>query len=84
MRWNDRLELVDTGLGFVGFFAFAFLVITAVCELTAQPALGWAVTTLALVLAFIALLQARQRIAASRRRDATYPGSGEARSERDA
>ncbi|WP_348786628.1 hypothetical protein [Leifsonia sp. NPDC080035] len=68
MRWNDPLELVDVGLGFVGFFGVAFLIITAACELTGQPALGWALTTLALVLAFIALWQARRRILAARLR----------------
>lgn len=68
MRWNDPLEVVDVGIGFVGFFAFAFLVITAACELTGQPALGWAVTTLVLVLALIALWQGRRRILAARLR----------------
>lgn len=68
MRWNDSRELVDVGLGFVGFFGIVFVIITAVCELTAQPALTWALISLVLVVAFIALLQARRRIAAARLR----------------
>jgi len=66
MRWRDSREVVDVGLGFVGFFAVAFLGITVFCELTAEPALGWALTLLALVLAFIGLLQLRRRIIARR------------------
>ena len=66
MRFSDSRELVDVGLGFVGFFAVAFLGITVFCELTGQPALGWALTLLVLVLAFIGLLQLRRRIIARR------------------
>ncbi|GAA2057284.1 hypothetical protein [Leifsonia soli] len=66
MRWSDSREVVDVGLGFVGFFAVAFLAITVFCELTGEPALGWALTLLVLVLAFIGLLQLRRRIIARR------------------
>jgi hypothetical protein len=66
MRWNDSRETVDVGLGFVGFFGVVFLGITIWCELTGQPALGWAITLLVLVLAFIGLLQLRRRIVARR------------------
>ena len=66
MRWSDSREAVDVGLGFVGFFALAFLGITAYCELTGAPALGWALTLLALVLLFLGLLQLRRRILARR------------------
>jgi len=68
MRWNDSRELVDVGLGFVGFFGIVFVIITAVCELTGQPALTWALISLVLVVIFILLLQARHRIAAARLR----------------
>ncbi len=68
MRWSDPREAVDVGLGFVGFFAVAFFVITLVCELTGQPALAWALITLVLVLLFVALWQARRRILAARLR----------------
>lgn len=67
MRWDDPLELVDVGIGIVGFFAFAFLIVTIVSELTGADALGWALTLLALVLILVLLWQARLRIAASRR-----------------
>ncbi|GIT80813.1 hypothetical protein LLS1_24820 [Leifsonia sp. LS1] len=68
MRWSDPREAVDVGIGFVGFFAVAFFVITLVCELTGQPALVWALITLVLVLLFVALWQARRRIIAARLR----------------
>lgn len=67
MRWRDSRETVDVALGFVGFFAVAFLGITLFCELTGEPALVWALTLLALVLAFVGLLQLRRRITARRR-----------------
>ncbi|WP_223694211.1 hypothetical protein [Leifsonia poae] len=67
MRWNDPLELVDVGIGIVGFFAFAFLIVTIVSELTGADALGWALTLLALVLVLVLLWQARRHIVASRR-----------------
>ncbi|MFF1877213.1 hypothetical protein [Leifsonia sp. NPDC058230] len=67
MRWNDSLELVDVGIGIVGFFAFAFLIVTIVVEFTGADALGWALTLLALVLILVVLWQARRRIVASRR-----------------
>lgn len=66
MRWDDSLELVDVGIGISGFFAFAFLIVTIVCELTGVDALGWALTLLALVLILVLLWQARRRIVASR------------------
>ena len=68
MRRNDPKEFVDVGLGFVGFFGVAFVIITAVCELTGQPALPWALVSLTLVVVFIALWQARRRILAARLR----------------
>jgi len=68
MRRNDPREAVDIGIGFVGFFAVAFLIITAACELTGQPALGWAITLLVLVLLLVLLLQVRRRITATRLR----------------
>jgi hypothetical protein len=67
MRWNDSLEIVDVGIGIVGFFAFAFLIVTIVTEVMGADALGWALTLLALVLVLLVLWQARRRIVASRR-----------------
>ncbi len=68
MRRNDPKEFVDVGLGFVGFFGVAFVIITAVCELTGQEALPWALVSLTLVVVFILLLQARRRMAVARLR----------------
>jgi len=67
MRWDDSLELVDVGIGIVGFFAFAFFIVTGVVELTGGAALGWALTVLALILVLLLLWQARHHIVASRR-----------------
>ncbi|WP_025158083.1 hypothetical protein [Leifsonia aquatica] len=77
MRWSDPREAVDVGLGFVGFFAVAFFVITLVCELTGEPALTWALITLVLVLLFVALWQARRRILAARLRALEEQASSE-------
>ena len=68
MRWSDPREAVDVGIGFVGFFALAFVIVTAACELTGLPALGWAITSLVLVLVLILLWQTRRRILAARLR----------------
>jgi protein-S-isoprenylcysteine O-methyltransferase Ste14 len=65
MRWGDPLELVDVGIGIIGFFAFAFLIVTIVTELTGADALGWALTLLALVIILGLLWKARRRIIAS-------------------
>jgi Na+/melibiose symporter-like transporter len=62
---RNALETVDIGIGVVGFFAFAFLVVTIVAELTGGDALGWALTLLGLVAAFCLLLVARRRVVAS-------------------
>jgi len=61
-RTAYTLETIDIGIGIVGFFAFAFLVITVVCEVTGTDALGWALTLLALVLILASLLVTRRRI----------------------
>ena len=66
MRWNDSRELLDVGIGIVGFFAFAFLIVTIGVELSGADALGWALTLLVLVLLLVVLWQARARIIASR------------------
>lgn len=42
-------------MGFVGFFGVVFLVVTIACELSGRPALGWALTLLALVLVVVVL-----------------------------
>jgi predicted RND superfamily exporter protein len=68
-RNTDVLDTVDVGIGIIGFFAFAFFVITVISELTGTDALGWAMALLAFVLILTALLLTRRNI--TRRR--THP-----------
>lgn len=56
------LETIDVGIGIIGFFAFAFLVITVICEVTGTDALGWALALLVFVLILAALLMGRRRV----------------------
>lgn len=65
MHWNDPRYLVDVGIGLVGFFAFVFLIVTVVSELTGADALGWALTLLALVITLGLLWRARIRMRAA-------------------
>jgi membrane protein implicated in regulation of membrane protease activity len=65
-RNTDVLDTVDVGIGIIGFFAFAFLVITVICELTGTDALGWALALLVFVLILTALLLARRNITGRR------------------
>lgn len=83
-RDTDVLDTVDVGIGIIGFFAFAFLVITVVCELTGTDALGWALALLVFVLILTALLLARRNIM-GRRADQPSGETGEAQTaQRDA
>lgn len=68
MRRHESLDYVDVCIGIVGFFAFAFLVVTVVSELTGTDALGWAMTLLAFVLILTALLLVRRRMVERHRR----------------
>ncbi|OIH97114.1 MULTISPECIES: hypothetical protein [unclassified Curtobacterium] len=65
---------IEEAIGFVGAFGVLFLVVTVSCELTGRPALGWALTLLACVLAVVAL--DRWRVRVLRRQD--DDGSGTA------
>lgn len=62
MRRGDPGESIDIGVGIVGFFSFAFLVVTAATELTGGDALGWALTLLGLLILLGFLLLWRRRI----------------------
>jgi MYXO-CTERM domain-containing protein len=53
---------VDLLIGFTGFFAVMFFIITVVCELTGQPALTWAIVLLVLVVVLALLWRRRTRI----------------------
>jgi LPXTG-motif cell wall-anchored protein len=59
---RDPAEFIDIGIGIVGFFSFAFLVVTATTELTGGDALGWALTLLGLLILLGVLLLWRRRV----------------------
>jgi LPXTG-motif cell wall-anchored protein len=59
---RDPAEFIDIGIGIVGFFSFAFLVVTAATELTGGDALGWALTLLGLLILLGFLLLWRRRV----------------------
>jgi LPXTG-motif cell wall-anchored protein len=59
---RDPAESIDIGIGIVGFFSFAFLVVTAATELTGGDALGWALTLLGLLILLGCLLLWRRRV----------------------
>jgi LPXTG-motif cell wall-anchored protein len=61
---RDPAEFIDIGIGIVGFFSFAFLVVTAATELTGGDALGWALTLLGLLILLGVLLLWRRRVGA--------------------
>jgi hypothetical protein len=48
-------ERFDLGIGFFGFFAAAFFLITLVAEVRGDPATGWAVVTLVLAVMIASL-----------------------------
>lgn len=77
MRRSDPAYYVDVGIGLVGFFAFVFLVVTIVSELTGADALGWALTLLVLVIVLGLLwrLRIRYRDAAQQPADRLHKGS---------
>ena len=77
MHWNDPRYLVDVSIGLVGFFAFVFLIVTIVSELTGADALGWALTLLTLVIILGLLWRARIRMrdAALQAEDRLHKGS---------
>jgi hypothetical protein len=62
MRRGDPMESIDIGIGIVGFFAFAFLVVTAATELTGGDALGWALAVLGLLVPLGLLLFWRRKV----------------------
>jgi len=62
MRRGDPRESIDIGIGIVGFFSFAFLIVTAATELTGGDALGWALTVLGLLVLLGLLLLWRRRV----------------------
>jgi MYXO-CTERM domain-containing protein len=67
---------VDLLIGFTGFFAAMFFIITVVCELTGQPALTWALVLLLLVVVLALLWRKRTRILRTSRESATESREG--------
>ncbi len=63
-------EDFDIIIGFLGFWAVVLLVVTVWMEVTAQPALGWALGLLAILLALYGMIRLRRRLPA---RTATRP-----------
>lgn len=57
-------EDFDLVIGFLGFWALVLLAITVAAELSAQPALGWAMGLLAVILALWGMLRLRRRLPA--------------------
>jgi len=64
-------EDFDIIIGFLGFWAVVLLVVTVWMEVTAQPAVGWALGLLATLLAIYGMIRLRRRLpgrTAARRR----------------
>ena len=57
-------EDFDIIIGFLGFWALVLLAVTVWMEVTAQPALGWALGLLAAVLALYGMSRLRRRLPA--------------------
>ena len=55
-------EDFDIIIGFLGFWTVVLLVITVWMEVTAQPALGWALGLLAMLLALYGMIRLRRRL----------------------
>ena len=69
---GNRSRLVRSGedfdiiIGFLGFWALVLLVVTVWMEVTAQPALGWALGLLATLLALYGMVRLRRKLPARR------------------
>jgi hypothetical protein len=57
-------EDFDINIGFLGFWALVLLVVTVWMEVTAQPALGWALGLLAVLVAIYGMVRLRRRLPA--------------------
>ncbi|MET1086421.1 MAG: hypothetical protein ABWY04_04765 [Arthrobacter sp.] len=55
-------EDFDIIIGFLGFWAVVLLVVTVWMEVTAQPALGWALGLLASLLAIYGMVRLRRKL----------------------
>ena len=59
-------EDFDVIIGFLGFWAVVLLVVTVWMEVTARPALGWALGLLATLLAIYGMVRLRRKLPARR------------------
>ena len=59
MRSGEDFDVV---IGFLGFWALVLLVVTVWMEVTAQPALGWALGLLATLLALSGMVRLRRKL----------------------
>jgi hypothetical protein len=59
-------EDFDIIIGFLAFWALVLLVVTVWMEVTAQPALGWALGLLATLLALYGMVRLRRKLPARR------------------
>ena len=57
-------EDFDIIIGFLGFWAVVLLVVTVWREVTVQPALGWALGLLAVLVALYGMVRLRRRLPA--------------------
>ena len=57
-------EDFDIIIGFLGFWAVVLLVVTVWMEITAQPAIGWALGLLATLLALYGMVRLRRKLPA--------------------
>jgi hypothetical protein len=55
-------EDFDIIIGFLGFWAVVLLVVTVWMEVTGQPALGWALGLLGMLLALYGMIRLRRRL----------------------
>jgi hypothetical protein len=55
-------EDFDVVIGFLGFWALVLLLVTVWMEVTAQPALGWALGLLATLLALYGMVRLRRKL----------------------
>lgn len=54
-----KAENIDILIGFLGFFAAVLVAVTITAQLSGEPAVGWALLLLALVLSIWALVKKR-------------------------
>ena len=59
MRSGEDFDII---IGFLGFWAVVLLVVTVWMEVTAQPALGWALGLLASLLAIYGMVRLRRKL----------------------